>query len=792
MTLKRLRRAVDASLNRPRLAVALFIAGTAVCALGLPRLRLETDGRSLLPPSNAALRFQRQIDKEYATSDFLVVGIEARGGTTVFTPAALGWVQTTTRKIRSLAGVAGEEVRSLSTMSTPVWTAHGLRLEPPLAGPVRNPAEAAEVRRLAFSDPLMPRILVAEDGSGAAIYVPIKAGVDRRQLFHRIADLAEEELRRLPAGERPGYAVHLLGPAAAESLLGEHVLRDMAILLPLAMVVIALVFWLWFRQHSIVAVALAEAASVVTVSLGLMGLMGMGISLVTVVMPVILATYCVADTVHIGQRFRLKCCEAGFRSRRAALDAAMDEVLDPVVFTCLATTAGFLSFALSPIPPLRNFGLFSALGLVSAVTVSALVVPPALLLGGFGELGAPRSLAPWISRLLERGMTGASRRPAWVMLGALLVSAAIGAGALRLRVADSWIKNFNESSPLVRSDRWFNAHFLGSNIVNLVVDGHAPEAANEPVFLADLARIEARLAGNPAAGGALSLADQMRAVGRTLEGRGRLPRSRGEAEEWTLLLRMAGGSRTLDSYVNQDGSAANLWVFLNRADYGRTAAVVAAAKRFAWSGGPGGNPSVRFAGDSYLGYELVHEIAVSQTSSLLVSLVLNLLVVWWMLRSVSGSLLAVLPVSLSILWNFGFMGWVGLPVGVATSMFSAIALGIGVDYAMHWLAKFRISLDAGASWEEALRLTAASSGGAILLNGLVLVSGFGLLMLSSVPPTERLGLLMVVNTVACQLTTLLVLPAAATLLHRWLPQDVMLALLPSPAAVSAASSRRLA
>lgn len=791
MTLKRLRRAVDASLNRPRLAVALFIAGTAICALGLPRLRLETDGRSLLPPSNPTLRFQRRIDEDYATSDFLVVGIEARRGTTVFTPAALGWVQTSTRKIRSLAGVAAEEVRSLSTMSTPVWTAHGLRLEPPLAGVVRSPAEAMEVRRLAFADPLMPRILVAQDGSGAAIYVPIKTGADRRRLYHRIADLAEHERQLMPAAERPRYAIHLLGPAAAESLLGEHVLRDMAILLPLAMVVVALVFWLWFRQHSIVAVALAEAASVVTVSLGLMGLMGKGLSLVTVVMPVILATYCVADTVHIGQRFRLKCCEGPFRSRRAALDAAMDEVLDPVVFTCLATTAGFLSFALSPIPPLRDFGLFSALGLLSAVTVSALVVPPALLLGGFGELGAQRSLAPWISRPLERGMTGAARRPVWVMLGALLVSAAIGAGALRLRVADSWIKNFNEDSPLVRSDSWFNAHFLGGNIVNVVVDGHAPGAADEPAFLADLAALEARLAGNPAAGGALSLADQMRAVGRTLEGRGRLPRSRGEAEEWTLLLRMAGGSRNLDSYVNQDGSAVNLWAFLNRADYGRTAAVVAAARRFEWAGLQGENPTVRFAGDAYLGYLLVHEIAVSQTSSLLVSLALNLLVVWWMLRSVSASLLAVLPVSLSILWNFGFMGWVGLPVGVATSMFSAIALGIGVDYAMHWLAKFRISLDSGAGWEEALRLTAASSGGAILLNGLVLLSGFGLLMLSAVPPTERLGLLMVVNTVACQLTTLLVLPAAATLLRRWLPQDVMLALLPSPAA-PAASARTLA
>ncbi len=773
LMMKWLRRLVGISLDHPRLALLLFFLGTVGCGLGLPGLFLQTDGRSLFPPDHPALLFQQKADRIYTTSDFLVIGISAPDGGTIYSPAALNWLLGLTRRIELIPGVATEEVRSLATVFSPSWSSAGLHLDPPLGQPVRSVAEGAAVRRIAMADPLFPRILVSPEGGGAAIYVPLKAGTDRRRLYHRIEELATRERLRLPAAEQGRYALHLLGPAAAESLLGEHVLKDLMLLLPLSLVVVALVFWLWFRQLPIVFVGLGEAASVVIVSLGLMGTMGRGISLVTVVMPVILATYCVADTVHIGQRFQLKCCTPG-RTRRQALDEAMDEVLAPVVFTVLTTIAGFLAFCFSPIPPLRDFGLFSALGLFSAVTVSVLVVPPALLLGGFGRLDAERSLPVGISRLLEKGMIGAARHPVAVLLAALLVSGAIGLGAIRLRIQDSWVENFSSTSPLVRSDRWFNRHFVGSNVLNLVVDRGAADAAYDPVFLASLAALQKRLAADPAVGGSLSLADQMRAVGRTLEGKGRLPRNLGESQEWALLLRMAGGSRNLDPYVDPTGGTSNLWIFLNRADYGKTGEVMETVRRFDW--GAPGKPAFGFTGDAYLGYRLVGLIANSHTSSLLASLLINLTVVWLMVRSIPAALLAILPVSLSILWNFGFMGWTGLPLGIATSTFSAIALGIGVDYALHWIARLRISLDAGCSWDEAMRLTAGSTGGAILLNGLILVFGFGLLLFSAVPPTERLGLLMVVNTVCCQLTTLLVLPAAATLLRRLLPQDRMLTL----------------
>jgi uncharacterized protein len=80
------------------------------------------------------------------------------------------------------------------------------------------------------------------------------------------------------------------------------------------------------------------------------------------------------------------------------------------------------------------------------------------------------------------------------------------------------------------------------------------------------------------------------------------------------------------------------------------------------------------------------------------------------------------------------MGWAGVPLGVATSMFCAIALGIGIDYAIHFLDRLG-DRRGPAAVEEA----AAEVGPAIVTDAAAIAFGFGLLTLSQVPANARLG-----------------------------------------------------
>lgn len=763
------RRLVRKCLEHPRVVLAAWLLVSIGWLPGLARLRIESDGRDLFAADHPAILAQNEVDERFASSDFLLIGLESLGPNDIFSPPALRAVASLTERLASLPGVEAEDVRSLSTEFSPEWSQGALRLEPPIATTVTDALEADAVRRRAEAEPLFDRVLLSSDRRGTAIYVPLAPGATRGVLVHAAEGLLAEEVRREPE-LASGYRFHLLGSAAAESLLGEHVLGDLLTLLPLALLVVAMTLWLWFRRLAVVVVGLGEGGAVVLAAMGLMAVLGRPLSLVTVVMPVILVTYCVADTVHVAQHFAARCRDQTRPGRVAAMEEVLAELVRPVVFTSVTTAAGFLAFAASPIPPLRDFGLFSAFGVLYALGISIFVVPTALVACGLGpkpkdSAGVAVGESYRLGGPLGRASLACTRRPLAVVLVSLLVTAVLGLGAFELEIQDSWLMNFDSDSELVQSDRWFNRNFFGSNVVNVVVTSPTGTVL-DPVFLAELERFQNELGARLEVGGSRSIADSLRAVGRALEGQGRLPRDRRESEQWALLFRMAGGGRSLDAYIDADQTSANLWFFLNQADYRRTAAVIDAISRFDWRDELGSGPVTHLAGDATLGYRLVDSISRSQSSSAFAALVMTLLAVWWMLRSLGLALLAILPVALSVAWNFGLMGWLGIPLGVATSTFCAIAFGIGVDFALHWIARLEVGLERGLAWEPAVEAAGRGTGGAILLQGLVLGLGFSVLLFSAAPPNRQLAWVLGINLAACVGTSLVLLPAAARLQRR--------------------------
>lgn len=761
---------IAASVDHRRWVVGVFLLATAAWGLALPRLRLATDGRALFPPDHPAIAFQEEIDARFRHAGQVVIGVEGAGSEDLFSPAGLGALLRLTEAVAQVPGVDGAALQGLATVVSPVWSPAGLVLEPVLLEPPASRDEARAVRARAAADPLLAGTLLSRDGSDTALYLSLAPGTDRRATFHRIESAAREVWADLETGSRQGLTLHFLGPAAAESLLGEHVLADLATLLPLSLALVAVLLWLWFRRLAVVVAGLGEAVAVVAWSLGLLAATGKPLSLVTVVMPVILATYCVADTIHVAQRFLDRRRERREEEAPAAMKAALAEIRQPVVFTSVTTAAGFLAFAVSPIPPLQDFGLFTAFGVLVALAVSLLVVPGSLLLVGLGR-GAPPSGLPLVAAGgLRRAAGWAVGRPLRGVVAFALLTAALVAGLERLEVQDSWVGNFDPESPLRRSDEWFNQSFAGSHLLNVVVAPAGEGGVLDPPFLALLARLQAELGELAEVGGSRSLVDSLGSVARTLEGDARLPRSEREARQWALLVEMAGGAASLAAYLDPEERATNLWVFLEGADYRRTERVLAAARQ-SLNGGGGLAAPPAFAGDAYLGYRLVGSIAAGLRSSLALALAATFALILWMLGRPGPALLVTLPVALAVVWNLGAMGWAGLPLGVATSTFSAVALGVGIDFSVHWIARLRLALTAGRDWQTAVAETAGTAGGAVLLHGLVLVLGFGVLLASSVPPNRRLGALMGSNLLACLAATLLLLPAAATLLRRRLERS---------------------
>ena len=269
---------------------------------------------------------------------------------------------------------------------------------------------------------------------------------------------------------KAGLRVWLTGPAVAEATLGQMVLRDLAWLTPIMIVVLAVLLAACLRTVAGLLLTMLEVLVVGIGTIGLMGWVGVPVTLVTTELPVILVAIAVLDEIHLFERHGFYVDGAApSRDRvRDGMLRAIEDVGAPIVVTSLTTALAFLSFAASSILPLRHFGVFSAFGILLAMVLTFTLVP------------ALTALTPpsWFRRRGPERVAGSARYEAWLAghpraaLFAVLATVVVCLPGLRfLQVQDSWVENFPPDSDLVVAEQIFNESFWGSYRFEIVLNG---------------------------------------------------------------------------------------------------------------------------------------------------------------------------------------------------------------------------------------------------------------------------------------------------------------------------------
>ena len=224
------------------------------------------------------------------------------------------------------------------------------------------------------------------------------------------------------------------------------------------------------------------------------------------------------------------------------------------------------------------------------------------------------------------------------------------------------------------------------------------------------------------------------------------------------------GPERLRQLVDPAFSRTLVTVFLKGSNYADTARLMAGLRGYERAHLLPQGLGLGFAGDVAVSQALIRAVVTTQIESLALSLAGILIVTALLARSLRRGLYSVVPPALAILLDFAAMGWLGVPLGVATSMFAAMTLGIGADYSIHLLDRARRLVavrPAGASPGGALVRAAAIMGPSVSVDALSVGLSFSVLFLSRVPATARLGGLVALSLLTCLAATLLVVPALA-------------------------------
>ncbi|MDX8395834.1 MAG: MMPL family transporter [Mariprofundaceae bacterium] len=753
----------------PKTIILMVITLTMLLASQMQYMKIDTDTEAFIPPGHQATLNNDRMKDLFGTPDFLWIGILSDEG--VYHPDTLVLLQSLTEKVRLVPGVIDQDVVSISTEDNIRGTADGMEVEPFLDGEV-DEIKASKIRDAIRDFDMYDGFIVARDGSAAAILAELETtdmleerGLDKFQVYQAVQSIVEESL------EGRAESFHISGVPVAEATLGKYIQEDMNIMLPLVFAVLMII--LFFTYHSVrgVLIPMSVVMFSVLAALGIMAAVGVPMYPTTTMVPVTLMAIGVADAIHIlGKYYEVVLVNPNIHRREAVL-ATMNEMWRPVVLTSFTTAVGFLSFLTMEMVPLKMMGVFAAVGIIYAMFVSLTLVPamltllavkaPKKLIGSVTALGLEH--AGLMSRCLSKLGVKVSNNSENTLLAASVILFVLAIGASQVYVEDSYMANFQEDSELVRADTVINEKFIGSYQRNLLLEAKDADAFYNPELLNAVWLYQQEAEKIPGIGGTISVSDFIRRMNRVMnEDRpemAKIPDSSNLIAQYFLLYSFSGAPDDFSEVVDSEYRMANVRIFGNSDSFIEGKVIESELERLAIKYFSPLDVTWSMAGNAHIGHMQTQMITDNLRINILTTVLAIFLFAWAMMRSLVAGLFVMVPVLAAVILNFAIMGVFGITIGWGSSMFTSIAICIGVDYAIHLIYKFQHEYALKNDSAHALTLTLATTGKTILFNAVVVIAGFMVLLASQMPPNQQMGALVAAAMFSSFAATLIVLPA---------------------------------
>jgi hypothetical protein len=746
------------AIERPKTTIALFSFLTILFGLQFSGITVDADPENMLEAGQPDRVFYDQTKKEFGIHDLIVVGVVDERG--IFRTESLERITHATSEILKIEGVIIEDVISPSTTDNVKSTGGLLDIRPVLRKAPRTPEAAASLRLEIADNPFLHEKIASADGTAIALYIPI----ERKDMSRRIAGEIEEILERELL---PGQQHHLAGLPVSEDTFGYEMFIQMAIVAPLAFMVILLIVYIMFRQVAfLIPVALTAMFSVIWAMGALIG-MGFTVHIMSSMIPVFLMPIAILDDVHILSEFFDRYRVLG--DKRQALVEAMRPLYKPMLYTSLTSAVGFASLALADIPPVRVFGLFVAFGIIAAWLLALTIVPAVISLMDDEKLNRrlyrqSRAESPLLDKLLHSiGRFSFARARMILVAGVLIFAFGIG-GIFQIQVNDNPVKWFKDSHPLRQADTAMNRLFGGTYMAYLVITGNEAEMIKQPDVVRYIDRLQQELESDPLIGKTSSVADIVKRINLVLHDNDptydAVPDSSEAIGQFLFLFQSSGDPNGLDNFINREAAKANIWVQMKGGDNQQMEAVVNRLDRFVDAYPPPEGLTLRWSGLTYINKVWQDLMVTGMIKAVLGSFAVVFLLMMIEFRSLLLGALAMVPLSGAIVLTYGLVGWLGKDYNMPVAVCASLTLGLGIDFAIHFLQRYKTHVSESRSVELTNQYMFGEPGRAIARNAIVITIGFLPLMVSSLSPYITVGMFFASLMFFTTLATLFVLPSA--------------------------------
>ncbi len=764
-------------IKHPYITTFLISIITLFFGYNLKNLQVDNDVINLLPDDHVTKIAQESIEKDFGAAEMIMIGLKTDN---IFDKDLLSKIQNVSKKLKKLKiesdpfvdpetgelrtkkkkCVAG--VTSLSTMNHIEGNEFGMKVAPLMKKVPGNSDEMNRLKEKVFSWDFYVGNLISSDSKATLIAVEYKSNLSPDELV-RMVDLVKETIDHTQFGD--GVEIFIAGEPFITAMVTKNMIRDTALMLPAVFGVVIIFLLIAMRKIlNIVLIIVCIAVSVIW-TMGLMAIFGITMTPTSSAIPVLLVAIGSAYSIHIINHYS--------EERRKGKDAAVavENTITivglSVLGAALTTIAGFMSLMTSSIVPVREFGLFTGIGAGVAFIVSVIFVPALLLTfnGIFKNQVVHNDkksrkvgidLVPILQLFSERMIKNYKIVLSLTVL--FVIIAAVFASQLYPDFNPLFL--FKKKSDIRKADAFLCEKFSGTTTTVIALESGTDNYFKEPEALKKLDELKNHMEKDPIVGMVISLADPIKRMNYAMNENKKeydsIPETKQHISQYLLL---NSDPEALEGMVTTDYRKVRIMMLLKDGSSATVKKINKEIRNWMTHEMPG--LKVSFAGTAQLGLSINELIVLGQIRSLVFSIVTVFIITSIILRCFVGGLLAVTPLAISVLLNFGILGMFRIPLEIGTAMISGVAIGIAVDYSIHFLNGMKHGLHAKGP-EHSIREGIKLTGNAITFNALSVAFGFLVLSFSSFTNLMKLGCFIAFTMVTACTGTLLLLPVLVT------------------------------
>ncbi len=754
---------------RYRVAVMLIAAAITVFFFTrIGNLRVVVDPNDNLPQEHPYVVASNEIERIFGGRNIVIIGVESASGD-VFQTNVLEKIQRITDGVLEIPGVIRSNVISIAARKAKdiVGTEEGMQVRQLMETVPQTPGEIAKLKKAVYANPTYIDSIVSRDGRMALIIADFRS--DKSFRGYRPIKEAVEQV----AGKERDESVKIyLGGISVNLAWLEIYSQQMIALFFTALAIVIVVSYLSFWSFQGTVVPVMTGLISVVWGLGVMGLLNIPMDTFNATTPILIMAIAHGHSVQILKRYYEEY--GRLHDSSAAVIESLTRV-GPVMLTAGSmAVASFLALTVFPTLTIRVFGVFTAVGVLAAMIVEMTFVP------AFRSMLPPpkryeverERMRDLFDRFLEKIgnciVAGCGRAIFVTVLVGLLL---LAVGIKILNIDNSLKGNFSPNSQVRKDDIPLNAGMGGTNTLYLLIEGPEPDAIKNPAALRAMDAVQQHLQQTyQLVGKTQSLADFMKKMNKAMHAddpkEDRLPDTRELNAQYLLLYSMSGDPGDFDTYVDYEYKSAVIWAYLKTDSTAVIEQIIAELRPFVARQFPPGY-TISIGGGMAQGAAL-NEVMVQGKLLNIGSIAASIYVISSVvLRSALAGLFVLIPLTLAVLANFGVMGLAGIRLDIGTSAVSAMAVGVGADYAIYLIYRLREEMARHGDADRAVKTTLATAGKAVTFVALAVGSGYSVLMLGGLGMHQRLGFLVAVAMVVSCLAAIALLPA---ILHRVKPR----------------------